>query len=264
MRSPPVVAVSELVHVILKPLPTNTMMRAINRAFKLGPKALNCVRVTLPTDIFLLAVVDDFVLVAVAAAVVVDGKFIGVNRCAALHISVDVSERVGGGDSPYNFCLNGPAALNDPYNWSFATGAAASLAGPLSPVVGFICFHDALEFARVFVHQLANLVSHAPRRLVGDADLAFNFFGCHAIARGCHQEHGKEPLGQGCLGFVENCPCGWRELVAAPRAGIALPRLDAIERVLFGALWARRFRPTLPENEVQTSRIVRELLVELR
>ncbi len=53
-----VVPESELVHVLLKVLPTDTMMRPIDRPFELAPKAFDGVRVDIATDVFLTPVVD--------------------------------------------------------------------------------------------------------------------------------------------------------------------------------------------------------------
>lgn len=59
---PPIVPVSELVHVFLEMLPRNIVERPMNRTLKLGPETLNRIGVDPTFDVLLLFVMNPVML----------------------------------------------------------------------------------------------------------------------------------------------------------------------------------------------------------
>lgn len=113
-------------------------------------------------------------------------------------------------------------------------------------------------------HQLANLMGHAPRGLVGNAKLPFQFLCRNAIARGGHQENGKEPRDKRRGGFVEDGASGRVKLIAAPRAGVRTPFLNRVKAILLPAFRTlAAFWPSGVEHKIKASPLVWELALEV-
>ena len=78
-------------------------------------------------------------------------------------------------------------------------------------------------------HVSADLVAHAPRGFVGDAQFALDALRGNAVPRRCEQEHDVEPVAERSAGPVERRPAGRKHLKAAPFASVGPARLDAVE-----------------------------------
>ena len=128
------------------------------------------------------------------------------------------------------------------------------------------------HFHRVFAgklwtliaHQLANLMGHAPRGLVGDAKLPFQFLGRYTVPAGGHQEDGEEPRDKRRGGLVKYGASGRVKLVAAPRAGIRAPFLNRVKAILLPAFRAlAAVWPAGVEHKIKARPLVRELGLEV-
>ena len=107
-----------------------------------------------------------------------------------------------------------------------ATTALAAAA--LAPEVGIIELDEPAErmLAVALHHHLHQLVAHAPRRVVGDPQMAVQLHRRDAVLVLGHEVDGLKPHCQGQLGGVEDGSCGDRGLAVA---AIALLELAAVE-----------------------------------
>ena len=155
-----------------------------------------------------------------------------------------------------------PATLYHAEHWRLAVGPEPSLAVTLTADIGLVGFKDAREKAIVLGHEQANLTRHAPRALIGHAELARQLHGRHAILGGGEQEYGVEPKRQRRRGLVENRPRAGRE-ERPTRALVGPPPPDGVEAVGLPALRALGpFRAPHGEDVSETRRVVGELRLE--
>ena len=123
----------------------------------------------------------------------------------------------------------------------------------------------------VLLHELVtNQMRHAPRRLVGDAKLAFQLLRGDTASGAGHQVHAVEPEVKRGRGLVEDRPGGRVEVEAASDAipsltagveGVALERALNLALRAVGVLAIRRV--ALAPKRLKASRIVRKVAVEL-
>ena len=260
-----IIAESELVNVSLSPLGTDRMMRAIYRAFKLAPKPFDGVGVDFAAHVFFLPVVHLAMLVAPLRSVAIDRQFIRVERGGNVHVAGDVCKDVIGRHSVHHFGDDLAAPLYNADDRSFASGPASAFAGARAADVGFIRLDNACELWRFAVcHQLADLVIHPPRGLVGDAKLALQFLRSDTVLAGRHQEDGKEPRGKRRGRLVEDRASGRVNLLAAICARIAAPSGDVMPRAFLPAVFAlATVGPAGFKHKIEAGLIVGELGLEL-
>src|SRR5579885_381996 len=114
-------------------------------------------------------------------------------------------------------------------------------------------------------HVFADQVAHAPSRFVGDAELALDLLGGHAVPRGAEQEHDVEPVPERRPGALKRRPGGRVELIAAVFAGEGSAALGPVIGRLFLALEAGQPVPEPdPHQVIEAGVIVGEPLVERR
>ena len=147
--------------------------------------------------------------------------------------------------------------------WSDTPAFAASSA---STDIGFISFDIAVQRQLTvhIGHVLTNFVCHAPRRLIGHAQLALQLLRRHAMTRSREQVHRVEP-------FVERRPRplheranGRVQLMFTVLADIGSFARHTVELALDTALRAVQFRTaiTLGHDAPQARLIVRVLLLK--
>lgn len=241
------------------------MMCPINRPLKLRPEAFNGVGVDGAASILLSGVVHGIMLEAKAPCVAIRGQFIRVERASRLGILPQMPEDVGITEARHGLAAHSTAALDNADHGSLASGSTAPLAGTLPADVGFIRLKNAHQLTGLVVgHQLANLVRHAPRRLVGHTKLALQFLCGHTVAGSGHEEHGKEPRAQRRAGLVEDRSRRGIKLMAAPSAGIGAPFFDWIKTVFLPAIGTSRPRfPAGFEDKIQARPVIGELCGEV-
>jgi len=260
-----IVTESELVNVLLKVLRTNTVMRAIDRPLKLAPKAFDGVGVDIATDVFFAPVVDLAVLVTEFRGVAIDVELIRTEHRSAIYVAGNVGEDIGSRHPIYNFGNHLTVTLDNADNRSFASGPAPALAGTFPADVSLIRFHNAHELRWLAVyHEFADLMGHAPRRLVRDTKLALKLFSGHAILAARHEENGKEPTLEAGSRFVEDRASGRVNLMPAPLTRIAATFFDGMKAIGLAAFRAGATSRILNlKHEVEARPVVGELCVEL-
>jgi len=259
---PVVVAERKFVDVILQIFPAHRMVSTADAPLHLAPKALDSVSVNVAAHVLASAVVDLPMAKTESRGVPIDGKLVAVERRRSVNLAVNVDEDVRGCDGINNFCIDAAAAFRKPNDGSFPSGSPAAFAGPDASKVSFISFHNSHEFVgEAGGQQLADLVSHAPGALVGDAELPFEFLGCNSIAALSHEKNGEEPRLQRRFRLVENRTCGRIDLMPTKRAGVGSPLRSAMEAMRLPA-HAKLIGKSALENVLKAGRIVGKFLIE--
>jgi hypothetical protein len=232
-------------------------------AFQVFPKVFQAIDMRTVQDIFLLIVVNYFVVVALLSQAVIGDKLIRVRR--GTFLDVLLNDWMEGFDFAirHNFGHYLTTALEHSKDNGFIFRAAsATHAMRFSANVGFVNFNIAGQgqFAIHFCHVLSDFMAHAPSRLVSHAKLALQFFRRYAMA-GCSEFVNRQkpelqrrtaileqsadsgmkmmsanPATKGAFG-LQAIPFGF---LAAFRAGIALTKAaikDVLQaRVIIGEL----------------------------
>lgn len=240
------------------------MMRPVNAAFKLAPKAFYGVCVASPANIFLCAVIDDLVAVTELGNVIVGRIFVSVNLRSRLDRGADLLNGVGSPDNIHNLRLNAAAPLHNTNYRRLAFRSASSLAGAFTANVGFVGLALASELNRLVGHELANLMAHAPSSLIGDPNLSLDFLCRHPILGIGHEHDGEEPRCQRRNGLVENRACRWVHLITAPSAFVGAAFIDRVKTIFLAAFSASpAVRPAGFKQKIKASAVVRELRLKI-
>jgi len=250
----------------------NLMESPVNAALQLAPKAFNGIGVNLSANKFVLTMSNTLVLVAMGAKQVIGGVFIGADQRTGLNHC----NGVGSGRGTVNYRGNvGPdftVTLNNAHHDGLTMSALSRDTGalvhvhvaPLAADIGLIRFDHAREKVAALIHQLANLMPHAPCGLVGYAKLTLQFLRANPVLAGRHQEHGEEPSAKLCAAFVEDRALAGVNLMTAIGARVATARLNAMEGVSAPASRAETtVRMALVEDVIQARRIIGKLAGEL-
>lgn len=239
------------------------MMRAVNRAFQLRPKAVNGVGVAATAHVLFAPVVHLLVFVTERADVVVSRVFVGMQGCTRFHGIADMADDVRGVHGSYNLRGDTAPAIYDANYGSLASRTPPALAGAFTANVGFIRLAFAKEFGRLFIHQFADFMGHAPSRLIGHAKLPLQFLRRNPVPAGGHQEDGKEPRNEACSRFVEDGASRRINLETAPRTAVGTTFLNRIKAVFLTALRARSaLRKTSLEQEIEASAVIRKIVLK--
>jgi hypothetical protein len=98
--------------------------------------------------------------------------------------------------------------------------------------IGFIDFDFTIQSAHwtwvVVREHGANLLEHAPRRLVGNASLPLNLLRANSASRGCHEIDGIEPSGERRGRLVEDSASSRVNMMAALVARVRRATLHAM------------------------------------
>jgi len=240
------------------------MMRPVNTAFKLRPEAFNGVGMAATANVFLRAVVHNLMAVTQLGNVVVGGIFVRVNLRSRLDRGSNLLDGVGSPDDIHNLRLDAATPLHNADYRGLVLRTTPTLTGFLAADVGFIGLAFASELYRAIHHELANLMAHAPSGFVGDSNLPFNLLCGYAVLGIGHEHDGKEPRGQRRNGLVENCPCRWVKLIAAPRTAIGTAFVARIKTIFLATFRASpAIRPAGFKQIIQTGPVVWKLLLKI-
>src|SRR6187455_2744522 len=245
----------------------NLVVGPVDRTLELRPEAFDCVGVNVAAHVLPAAMVDNVVIVAPVPRVVVNGQFVGVERRILFDVLVEEAKDFRRRHAIDDLHPDASPALYEADYRSLARCATSALAAaPIAAVIRLVAFDGAFEFVRVGVvlHQPTNRMRHAPRRLVGHAELTLEFERRDPVPAAAHQEHREEPKRQRCGRVVEDGSRRWADLGTAPRTGERLTSRDAVEAVTLsahtdGAVLA----VSLLEQVQQTGVVVWELLAEV-
>lgn len=241
------------------------MMRPVNRTFQLRPKTVNGVCMAATTDELFSPVVHLLMLVTQRASEVVGRMLVSVQSGSRLNRGANVPNQIGSVHGWNDFGNNSTPAIGHANHSSLASRATAPLTRSATANVGFIRFAFAKEFGGFIIHQLANFMSHAPRRLIGHAKLPFQFLSRNPVPACGHQEDGKEPRNEARSRFVEDCASRGVKLIPAPGTAIRTAFLNRIKAILFPALRASAaIRPPSLEQEIKTGAVIGELIPKIK
>ena len=230
-----VIAILELAKILPKMLPADMNVRSVNAALQLRPEAFQRID-TAARFVRILAapMIDLDVAIARLVDVLIPAHFVGANCRAgddrfkneAVH-----SGLVATGD---NACYQLPAALQHPDNNRLVAHVTVAHAAYRPAYDGFVNLDKGADTAERIVavlrrHELADFMAHAPRRFVGYAKLALDFFGGNAVARRAEQEHDIEPVAQRRPRPMERRIGGGKDLMAAKIAGVGPAFRDRME-----------------------------------
>ena len=219
-----VVAEAVLIQIGLQVAFTNRMINAAQPVLKETPKAFDRICVNVANNIDLGTVVDSFVVVETIRHVrdaVVGAELVREDCGLWENVFMDHTEKRRAlhiiGNERFNVAL----AFNDANNRSLGFIAAHRSATPtlaLAANIGFIHLNG-LAFAAdriaVLLQHCANLLEHAPRRLVRHSRFSLNLLRRNPAARLSHQVDRIEPRRKWRGRLVEDCPGGWVNVVAA-------------------------------------------------
>jgi hypothetical protein len=113
-------------------------------------------------------------------------------------------------------------------------------------------------------HKLADLLAHAPSRLIGHAKRALQFFAGYAVASGDKKIDRIEPRLQRGVTILKDCASAWVNVIATKGASEGVAPRDFMESCLIAAC-AADVAQAIPNfhNAFQASIIIRELFKEL-
>ena len=213
---------------------------AFDAAFKVLPKVIKVLRMRVPADIFAHAMIDGLVIVSSLFQPFVRFQFVRVNRCAVQNIFFNDWLQSFLCDIRDNLCHYLAVALHHAENNCLVCRAAsASAASGAASDIGFINLDLTIE--RHFIinlrHVVADLVAHAPRRLVSHAKLPLQFFGGNTMSGSGEKVNGKKPSLQRSAAIFKQCANSRVKMVSAKAAAKSAFGFEAIPLGLLGAFW---------------------------
>jgi hypothetical protein len=227
----PIVPEAVLVQVGLQIVTANVVVNAPNPGLDQKPEPFDGVRVNVPVNVDLLTVIDPLVRIAACSESVVRRIVIREDHSAGQYVFLDQpAQRIGfniSGDEGPDLSL----ALDHADHGSFLGSTSPRSYAPAA-IVRFVHFDLATESANrstLFIGQHgANLLEHAPRRLIRHARLALNLFRGDAATGLRHQVDGIEPSSERSGRLVEDRASGWVNVMAATVARVRRTAHDAM------------------------------------
>ena len=222
---PHVVPKLKLAEVFGKVLARDMNMGAANAALQKRPEALDGVDVSRATHPFVGAVVDGIVVITELLENTVRPPFVGADTGSGPEPFDDRRDEGFAPGSRHHLGKHLAIALKHTHNYGLSLGTTPCKAFDLgfpAPDVGFVNL-DVISKGRIAVnlgHQLANLVPHAPRRLVRHAQLALQFLRGNAMARRSEQVDRVEPFLKRRARVLERSPDHRIDAMAAPLASV--------------------------------------------
>ena len=194
-------AILKLRQILRQMLHADMDMRSVNPALHLRPEAFDGVRRSaLEADIFVGRVIDRHVTMPARVKAKVGAQFVGMDSAAGNDIRVNDRNQCRLPLVRHNLRHYVPAAFNHAQHNRLGGAEAADesfvdldvLAGTAN---GSVAVHTA--------HVFADFMAHAPRRLVGHAELALDFLCGNPVPRGAKQKHDVEPVAQWSAGALK-------------------------------------------------------------
>lgn len=244
----------------------NVNVGAADAAFEMLPKVLHPINVRVALGVFMVAVVNRLVLVAALFQTAIRTKFIGVNRGTLFHVGFDDGLQRGLFAVRNDLRHHLAVALQHAKDNRFVGRATPTNACAMTSDIGFINLDLAgkRKLAVHLCHVLADFVTHAPRRLVSHAKLAFQLFRGNPVAGSGEKVDRIEPRLQRSAAVLEKSPGGRVKVMTAPLASIGALGLETIPVGFLGALRAdMALAKAHIKKVVQTGFVIRELREKL-
>lgn len=241
------------------------LMPAVNRPLQLAPKVFNCIGMASPADIFLSAIVNDFVLITEYSHLIVCRVFVGLNLGSWLNHGSYV---IYGVHSIYNaddLRRNSATTIRDPKYSSLTSGIPPTLSGSFPAQIGHVSLAFTKELAGTILPELTDFVSHPPCCLVGDAQFTLQLFGGYSIAAHGHRTGRKQPRNKGSCGLVKYSSRNGVKLVSALRATIGATLHNWMTSIFIPALKASdAIGPKGLEEEFKTGALIGEISLKIK
>lgn len=187
----------KLTEILRKMLTANMDMRSANRALHQGPEAFDALGMVFAVRPLLCAMVYGSVKVAEARELCIRQQFVSRNRRPLFNVFDDVRLKRVTADIWNNTRDHGSVALNHAENDCLARSAATTFSAASLPTDHrFVGLHMAAQLVVAVDPReiFADFMAHAPRCLIGDAQLALQFLRRNAVARRGEQIHREKPL----------------------------------------------------------------------
>jgi len=234
----------------------------MNRTLKLTPKAFNCIRVSIATNILAFTVLDFIVAVTHRFYLIVTIRFIGKDKTARLNHFLNKWHKRLLLNVFNNRSFNTALTFYNTKNRRFTFGTTTTFTTPFATNISFIGLNLTVKGFAIIRHKFANLFGHTPSGFIGNTKMPFQFFCRYPIFRLDHKKNSIKPQNQRRTTFMENSPFGWINLKPT-RTSIRTPIFNRMERLFtafraFTTVW----KPLL-KDMCQTRFIGRELNFEL-
>lgn len=260
----------EIVHHMLR---GNALVGSLDAVLKMAPEAFNRIRVNLAPDVFPAVMADSAVLVAFLGQGDVGIHFIRAHHRTLGHVFLDEGHESLLPGIRYDAGNDVTAALHHAEDNGLIRFGVVELVDPgvvlglwLAAYISLVRLHMTRQ-ATVAVdpaHILADLVTDAPGRLVGDAELALQLLGRDTMAGRGEQVHGKEPLLQRSPGALERGACHRVNVVSAPRTLEGRHLADLAELTVLPTFRAvYNFAVTQLHQVIQAGVIIRKTLEKI-
>lgn len=196
------------------------VMARLDIRLRMGPLALDGLRVDVGPADEGLGMIDDLMVVPVALQARVAPQAIGVDRAPLLDVAADDPPQGLGLEVGHNDGFDAAVALAQAHDRRLARRSPAPFALAPPAVVGLIHLDLATEREEepIRAHGLPHGAQHGPSGLVGDAEGILEREGRDPVLP---QADGQQPLRQGGPGRLEDGPAGIREVVPAGLAAVA-------------------------------------------
>jgi hypothetical protein len=256
----------KLLRVFMQMLSRNTHVSSLDASFKVLPEIFEVVNVGIAPDVFPQPVGNSGVLVALGRKIAVGHEFIRMNLRTLLDVCFNDGLQCGAFNIGNNFGHHVTIALKHSHDDRFAESSAATWAGTPPADNRLIDFHNTRQrpLAVNVLHVLADIVTHAPSRLVSYAKLPLQFFRGNTVARRSEEINCEEPeLQRRAAVFKGRARCGVK-MMPAPLASVST--LSLKPRPVGGAFafWANVALAEAALKYVRKARfVVWKLLVKL-
>ena len=240
-------------------LGADLMVGAVDRPLELRPEAVYGLRVNRALHELPRRVLDALMDEAHRVGLVVDAALVRGQHGARRGEARQEREDDGRAGFGQHTRTDAPAALHHAEHGRLAVGPEAALAVPLAADIGLVGLQHAREKALVLGHEQADLSRHAPRALIGHAQLARQLHGRDTVLRRGEQEQRVEPQRQWRRALVEYRPRAGREKRPA-RTLVSPPPPDRMEGVGLLALRALAPLREAQGKDVGKTRLVRREL----
>jgi hypothetical protein len=219
----------------------NVYMSGTDAALQMFPEIFQAVHMRTIQDVFLLVVVNYFVIIALLCQTAIAHKLIRMRRGTFLDILLN------DGMEGFLFAVRNDfghylsaAFKHTKHNRFVLCATSTTHAVRFSANISLVNFDITKQrkFAVHIFHVLANQMSHAPRRFICYAKLPFQFLGRNAVTGSGEQVNGIKPQLQRSAAILERSAHSGMQVMAAPLTGIGTFGLKAKPFGRLAAFWA--------------------------
>jgi len=238
--------IRELANVFPRVLRRDMNVRSTDCTLQQAPMTLHSVGVVNAVDPNFLIMIDAPVIEAKVAQTVISAPFVCTNNSALSDIMLDDVFEVSPAQIIDRTGTQIAVALNHAHDDRLVVTAPTAISHLLlASDLGLINLDMAGKRSCVIRagHKFSKFVAKAPRALIGNARLTFDFLRRNAMARAGHQVHSEKPDRQLCRRLMEDRPGAWINMVTTFLTGKTSPLAHWIKIGKRPAAWAMNVRP---------------------